>query len=151
MALLTRWEPFGSFVPEMARFRRDMGELFRRWGDGFRTGPMPALVYPALNIWEDDDFVHAEAELPGLKMDELEIFVTGDNQLTLKGERKDMAPAKVAWYRREREFGAFERVFTLPVCVDPAGIEARFENGILAIKMAKSPAAKPRKIPVKAE
>src|SRR5262249_30472815 len=151
MALLTRWEPFGSFRQEMTRFQREMDDLFSRWGYGFRTGPALAVSYPALNLWEDEDYVYAEAELPGLKLEDLEIYVTGNNQLTLKGERKLAAPAKVEGHRQERGFGTFERVLTLPVGVDAAKIEARFENGVLTIPMAKAPECKPRKIPVKAE
>ena len=55
------------------------------------------------------------------------------------------------WHRQERGFGSFERTIKLPVRVDAAKVEARLENGVLTIKMAKSPAAKPKKIPVKAE
>jgi HSP20 family protein len=149
MALLTRWEPFGMFRTGMGRFQREMDDVFNRWGYGFRPGPAPAVGYPALNLWEDEDFVYAEAELPGLKMEDLEIFVTGDIQLTIKGERKPALPENVEWHRHECGFGTFERVITLPAGVDPAGVEARFENGVLAIKMAKTPASKPRKIPVK--
>lgn len=151
MALLTRWQPFGPARNELARFQREMDNLFGRWGYGFRTGPASTVSYPALNIWEDDEYVYAEAELPGLKLEDLEIYVTGDNQLTLKGERKPAVPEKVEWHRQERGFGKFERVFTLPIGVDAAKVEARFENGVLSIKMAKTPAAKPRRIPVKAE
>jgi HSP20 family protein len=104
-----------------------------------------------VNLWEDDDFVYAEAELPGLKLADLEITVTGDNQLTLKGKREPMAAEKFQWHRQERGFGSFDRVLTLPTSVDSARVEARLENGVLTIKMAKSQAAKPRRITVKAE
>ena len=60
-------------------------------------------------------------------------------------------PAKAEWHRQERGFGSFERTFRLPVGVDANKVEARLENGVLTIQMAKRPEAKPRKIPVKAE
>jgi HSP20 family protein len=56
----------------------------------------------------------------------------------------------VEWHRQEREFGSFERTIELPVSVDAGKVEARLENGVLTVKMAKGPAAKPKKIPVKA-
>lgn len=151
MALLTRWEPFGSLQQDMARLQREMGSWFNRLGSGGRAWMDQTYAYPALNLWEDENFLYAEAELPGLKMDDLEISVTGEEQLTLKGERKQAASENVAWHRQEREYGSFERVVRLPVSVDPNGVEARFEYGVLMIKMAKSPKAKPRKIPVVAE
>ncbi len=158
MALLGRWQPFGSLAGgmthlqrRMERLQRQMNRLFDRWG--FRFGAMPELEvsYPPLNLWEDDNFVYTEAELPGMKLEDLEITVTGDNQLTLKGKREPAPPPKVEWHRQERPSGSFERVLTLPISVDPAKVEARLENGVLTIKMAKSEAAKPRKITVKAE
>jgi HSP20 family protein len=135
----------------MRRFQREMDRLFGRWGFDFRTWPGPAVSYPPVNLWEDDDFIYAEAELPGIQMEALEITVTGANQLTLKGERKQPVPEKAEWHRQERAFGSFERTIALPVRVDAGKVEARLENGVLTVKMAKSPEAKPKKITVKAE
>ena len=151
MAILTRWQPFRELRHEMRRFQREMNRLFGRRGFDFETWPALAVLYPPVNLWEDDDFVYAEAELPGLKLPDLEITVTANNQLTLKGKREPAAPGKVEWHRQERSFGGFERTIDLPVSVDAAEVEARLENGVLTIKMAKSPAAKPKKISVKAE
>ena len=154
MSLLTRWEPFRELRHEprqMRRFQRAMDRLFGRWGIDFPEWSALAVSYPPVNLWEDDDFVYAEAELPGLKLPALEITVTADNQLTLKGKRVPAAPEKVEWHRQERGFGRFERTIGLPVSVDASKVEARLENGVLTIKMAKSPAAKPKKITVKAE
>jgi HSP20 family protein len=60
-------------------------------------------------------------------------------------------PEKVEWHRQERGFGSFERSIPLPAGVDPEKIDARLEHGVLTIRMAKRPEAKPRKIPVRAE
>jgi HSP20 family protein len=136
---------------QLRRIQRAINRLFGPWGIEFPEWPAPATSYPPVNLWEDDDFVYAEAELPGLKLADLEISVTADNQLTLKGTRDPAAPEKVEWHRQERGFGRFERTIELPVSVDTGKVEARLENGVLTIKMAKSPGAKPRKIPVKAE
>jgi HSP20 family protein len=92
-----------------------------------------------------------EAELPGLDLKDLEIFVTGGTQLTLKGERKPQAPEKALWHRQERGFGAFNRTITLPFAVDAEKVEAKFENGVLLVKLAKHESARPRKIQVKAQ
>jgi HSP20 family protein len=154
MSILTRWEPFSELrheMRQMRRFQRAMDRLFGRWGIDLTERPALAVSYPPVNRWEDDDFVYAEAELPGLKLPDLEITVTANNQLTVKGKRESAAPEKVEWHRQERGFGSFERTIGLPVSVDGNKVEARLENGVLTIKMAKTPEAKPRKIPVKAE
>jgi HSP20 family protein len=133
----------------LAQLQTEMNRLFDRWGEdgGWRTPE----AYPAVNLWEDGDSLILEAELPGSDLKDLEIYVTGRNQLALKGERKPTVPEKGVQHRQERAFGAFHRVVTLPYDVDPNKVEARFENGVLQVKLAKHESAKPRKIPVKAK
>ena len=89
--------------------------------------------------------------MPGMELNDLEIYVSGGNQLTIKGERKQPKLDKGAWHRQERGFGSFARVVNLPVDVNAERVEARLVNGVLAITMPKSETAKPRKITVKAE
>jgi HSP20 family protein len=151
MKVLAQWHPIRDMRREMRRFQRDMDRLAGHWGIDLPTWPSQSGAYPSMNIWEDNDFVHAEAELAGLKLADLEITVTGDDQLTIKGKRDRKTPEGVEWHRQERRFGGFERSLTLPVSVDSTKIQACLENGVLTIKMAKSEAAKPRKITVKTE
>jgi HSP20 family protein len=151
MSVLTRWHPFRELRHEMRRFRREMDRVLGRWEFDLPEWLTAAVSYPPVNLWEDDDFLYAEAELPGLKLQDLEITVTGDNQLTLKGKREPTAPEKVTWHRQERDSGSFERVLALPIGVDPDRVEARLDNGVVTIKMAKSAAAKPKRIMVRAE
>jgi HSP20 family protein len=149
--LLTRWEPFGNMWKEMNRLQREMNRVFDSYGLGGNGIFAPAATFPALNIWHDEKAVYAEAELPGLDLKDLEIYVTGGNQLTIKGERKQPQFDKAAWHRQERGFGTFTRVVNLPVNVNADQVTAQLANGILTITMPKSEAAKPRKITVKAE
>jgi HSP20 family protein len=80
----------------------------------------------------------------------LDISVTGDT-LSLSGERKIPAEDENAQYhRREREAGKFSRVVTLPSQVDTGKVDARCEDGILTVILAKAEAAKPRQITIKA-
>ena len=148
MSMLTRLEPYR----ELRRLQQEMDQLFGRWGLPFPNWPALAVSYPPVNVWEDNDFVYAEAELPGLKLTDLEISVTPDNELLLKGKREQPTlPQKAEWHRQERGFGSFERTFRLPAGVDASKVEARLENGVLTIQLAKRPEVKPRRIPVKAE
>lgn len=118
-------------------------------------GEWPALetltgtrTFPALNLWEDNDNLFAEAEVPGLTMNDIEVVVMG-NELTLKGQRAESDGPQATFHRRERGTGAFQRIVRLPVEIDANGVEANLKNGVLTIKLPKSPAAKPRKIEVK--
>jgi HSP20 family protein len=136
-------------MQEMNRLRDEMDRLFGRYGNG-TSRPAAAVAFPLLNMWEDDDTLHVEAELPGFDLDELEIYVTGGNQLSLAGERNQLEREGGVWHRQERGFGKFRRTFELPWDVDCDKVSATFENGILSIAMSKSEEAKPRRIEVKA-
>jgi HSP20 family protein len=143
--------PSSTLWNQLQHLQSGMNGLLNRWnGDGGQA-PGMAAAYPAVNIWEDAESVHVEAELPGLEQEDLEIHITGGNQLTIKGERKEKVPEKGIWHRQERGFGSFVRVLTLPIEVDREKVEARFENGILLVKLAKQESSKPRKIIVKSQ
>jgi HSP20 family protein len=149
--LATRWQPFTSLWGEFARLHDEMNRLFdsHRFDRGW---PGLAVAYPAVNVWEDDENVYAEAELPGLSQDDLEVYVTGGNQLTIKGERElPQADQAGVWHRQERGFGSFVRVLTLPSSVDPDRVDATFVNGVMTITMPKSESDKPKRIAVRAD
>lgn len=132
--------PFGDL-------RREIDRLFDGFGpriDVARTG-----VFPALNVWEDGEALYAEAEIPGVKAEDLDIYAVG-NELTIKGRRGTPQGEEVAYHRRERGIGEFARTVTLPADVDAEKVEARLEHGVVTITMPKAEAAKPRKITVKA-
>lgn len=147
---LTRWSPLWGMQAEMNRLSNQMDQLFGRFNGGGRQTLAPT-EYPPINFWEDEERVYAEAELPGMKLDDLEIFVTGANQLTISGERKEPAGNSAAWHRRERGYGKFTRVIELPSAVDEDKVEAQFKLGVLTINLPKREEAKPRRIAVKAE
>ena len=148
---LSRWQTFNPVWNQLQHLQTEMNQLFDRWGtDGGRLLGLGA-AYPAVNVWEDADAVHVEAELPGLDLKDLEIYVTSGNQLTIKGDRKRNVPEKGVWHREERGFGNFTRTLTLPFQVNADKVEARFDNGVLLVTLPKHEASKPRKIPVKSE
>lgn len=147
---LTRWSPLWGMQAEMNRLSNQMEQLFGRVNGGARQSLAPT-EYPPINLWEDEERVYAEAELPGMKLDDLEIFVTGGNQLTMSGERKEPAGNGAAWHRRERGYGKFTRVIELPGSVDEDKVEAQFKLGVLTITLPKREEAKPRRIAVKAD
>jgi HSP20 family protein len=146
--LSTRWQAFSPAWNQLDQLHNEVNRLFTRWGGNGRHG---SAGFPAVNVWEEAEGLMVEAELPGLDMKDLEIYVTGTDQFTIKGERKANAPAKGVQHRQEREFGSFVRVLTLPVPVDASKVEARLENGLLHLRLPKHESAKPRKIVVKGE
>lgn len=107
----------------------------------------PGRAFPALNVWEQGDDFYAEAELPGLKSEDLDITVVG-NELTLKGQRKEEPEQGNVSHRRERGVGTFTRVVRLPVDIDASKVQATLHDGVLTLKLPKAESAKARKIQV---
>jgi HSP20 family protein len=145
-----RWQSLGQLWNEFERTHHDMKRLLQHLDTRGPAGHfgVPA-AYPPVNVWDDDENIYLEAELPGITRENLEITVTDGNQLTLKGQRKPAETGQTTWHRQERGFGSFSRTLTLPVLVDSDRIEARFQLGDLHVKLPKSPKAKPRRIEVK--
>jgi len=104
-------------------------------------------AFPALNVWESNDVLHAEAELPGMKSEDLEVTVVG-NELTLRGKRSAGSNDGTTFHRRERGVGEFSRTVKLPYEVDSGAVEATLRDGVLLLKLPKAVSAKPRKIQV---
>jgi HSP20 family protein len=132
---------------EMGRLHHELNRVF-----GPTNGPKAAgQPMPAVNVWDDEQNVYAQADLPGIAPENLEILVTEGNQLTIQGERSVVQPPNAVWHRQERGFGKFVRHVTLPSLVDADKVEAKYEFGVLYLTLPKSEAAKPRKIVVKSQ
>jgi HSP20 family protein len=147
---IVHWQSLGQLWNEFERAHNDMNRVLQHIDTRGPAGLFGAPVaYPPVNVWDDDANICLEAELPGTTLEKLEITVTDGNQLTLKGQRKPAETGETTWHRQERGFGSFSRTLTLPVLVDSDRIEARFDLGVLHVKLPKSPKAKPRRIEVK--
>jgi HSP20 family protein len=144
-----RWQPFNPLWQQLHQFQSEMNRLFDQWGDGNRGSTL--ATFPPVNVYEDGDNLYVEAELPGVNLQDLEIYVNGQEQLILKGERKPQAPEKGVRHRQERSFGNFSRSVALPFAVDANKVDARLEQGVLRVQLVKHESAKPRKIVVKGE
>jgi len=138
-----RRHTFGALWNELSEVQDEFAKWFGR--------ATRSAAAPALNVWEDDQAVYAEADLPGVDPAKLEITVTEGNQLTVQGERPAPEVPGSVWIRQERPFGNFVRVVRLPALVDADKVEAKYESGVLRLTLPKHEAAKPRKIVVKGE
>jgi len=135
---------FDDVVP--ATFRslgRDLDSFFGRVID------IPDQVRFNVDIRQDGDDLVVEADVPGLKKDDLEITVE-NNVLTITGEYKNAAEDKQENYHiRERRYGKFSRSWTLPNTADGENVNAALANGVLMLRIPTREEAKPRKIEVK--
>ena len=131
------------------QLRNQMGRLFEDFIENAPAmAPFGRQAFPTLNVWDDEAKVYVEAEVPGLKLDDLELYVDGA-ELTVKGQRQDVREEEVSFHRRERGIGPFARVIKLPVEVEPDKVEATLRDGVLTITLPKAQAVLPRRIEVK--
>lgn len=129
-----------------ANLHRQFGRLIDEIGD-FAGGPV--RPFPAMNVWEDGETFRVEAELPGMKLEDLEIVVVGP-ELTLKGRMTGTSAEGRVIHRHERRSGEFSRTLTLPTDVNAEGVEATLRDGVLNISLPKTAASRARRIPVRA-
>ncbi len=144
--VLRRRNGFSPFVQLRDEMDRLVGDFFGPVTSAPRAAVSPR-TFPALNVWETGDAVYAEAEVPGLKAEDLDISVVGGD-LTIHGRRGETQKEGVAYHRQERGVGEFNRVLRLPIEVDADKVEATLKDGVLTIKMPKAESAKPKKIKI---
>ena len=139
--------PIQQFRDEMDRL---VTNVFANPAIAGATRMVTGRGFPAVNLWESDDNLFIEAEVPGLKAENLDVTVVG-SELTIKGERPEEAAQQGAFHRRERGVGSFTRVVQLPSEVNADRVEASLNDGVLLLTLPKAETAKPRKIKVTAE
>jgi HSP20 family protein len=126
-------------------------QITRLFNDAFeRTGEESNLTTwaPAVDINENEQALVVRADLPGIDPKDLDIRVE-NNILTIRGERKFEKKTDEANYLRvERAYGSFSRSFSLANTVNPEGIKADYQNGVLTLTIPKREEAKPKQIKV---
>ncbi len=132
---LTPFRGFWDTQSEVDRLFNEMvGNLFgrSRRTDAATQGDAPVWV-PLLEAFAREGDLVIHADLPGVKLDEVDITLDG-NTLTISGERKAASgEEEVNYYLREAPLGAFRRSVVVPEGVDADSIKARFENGVLEV------------------
>ncbi len=136
-----------------SRLGRLFDEAFRGWPlTGQEDGSsLVGQWVPPVDVFEDKDAVQITAELPGVRPDDVKISLE-NNLLTIRGEKRQVAEENTdRVHRYERGYGVFERSFMVPSTVDADHIQARYDMGVLTVRLPKAEKAKPRQIAVKVE
>lgn len=140
MASLQLYDPFA-----------DVGfdDLFRGFFRPVRATDRTAPAAIKVDVSENDKGYTVHAEIPGVSKDEIQVAVEG-NQVTIAAEvkRNDEVREGERVLRTERYYGAAYRSFTLPAELDEAASEAKYENGVLELKLAKKPTVAGRKLTI---
>ena len=136
------WDPQQDLARQQQEISRARREVSRH---GVRRRPR---VYPAIIISATDDKMQVRAEVPGMRLEDFNVSVSGDT-LTIQGSRITDQGLEGGWYhRRERERGSFSRAIRLPAEVDGDRARAAYDAGVLVVTLPLKEAAKPKEIPV---
>lgn len=136
------WDPFESMRQLLS------WDPFQEMTRRFRGESMSSFI-PAFDVKEEKDAFLFKADLPGIQEKDLDINITG-NRLTVSGKREEESTEESAnWYCSERSYGSFTRTFTLPDSVDSDKVQAEMRDGVLTLRVPKSPEAQPKRIAVK--
>jgi HSP20 family protein len=150
MTTMTRFVPFRSALSDVAVLQNRLNSIFNDFArpEGAQETLAAGNFVPAVDVYEDEHEVVLKLEVPGIRQEDLDVRV--ENQtLTVRGERRFESEEKEEnFHRIERRFGTFTRSFTLPVTVDTGSVAAKYENGVLAIQLAKKEAAKPKQVKI---
>ena len=103
---------------------------------------------PSANVWEENDTVHVEMAVPGLKREDIDITITSDS-ITISGNTKteEKEDSKKKYYYKNME-SSFEQSFNLPTKVDSEKARAKLDNGIIHITLPKADEVKPKQITI---
>lgn len=104
---------------------------------------------PAVNIFDQDDEITLYADMPGVSGNSIDISLDR-GILHIRG-RVNPSPINGERVLEEYQVGDFVRTFSLSEDIDPNGISADLQNGVLTLRLPKSAERKPRKITVKSE
>ncbi|MGF1503495.1 MAG: Hsp20/alpha crystallin family protein [Paracoccaceae bacterium] len=127
--------PFRSFQEEMDRMFHAFSTPQMSW----RSAAVPATGTLGLrvDIGETEREIHVDADLPGVAEEDVEVTLE-DDILRIRAEKKTEADTTEKNMRIvERSYGVFERAIRMPAGIDPAQVAARFEKGVLSIKLPK--------------
>lgn len=108
------------------------------------------LRAPSADVVEREDEIEVVLEIPGMRPEDIDIDLE-NNVLTVSGEKseeREEGQEGGTYHLSERRYGRFNRSFVLPRDVEPDGIRARCEDGLLTIRVPKSERARRRRIEV---
>jgi len=113
---------------------------------GGRTTAMGS--YPPINIFQKEDDLVAVVELPGVEKGDLQIEAQ-ENTIRISGRKAINYNDGASIHRRERVGGVFDRTISVPIEIEPDGIQAEYRDGVLALFIPRAQSQKPRTIKIK--
>lgn len=121
-----------------------MEEMFEELGGAQGTEAQRLF----LDVVERDGEVVVTADVPGVEKEDIDLRCTEDS-LSIRAEReREESEEEEGYVRRERAWGSYRRDVKLPITVDCEGVEARFTNGVLEVKLPEKEGANGKHIDI---
>jgi HSP20 family protein len=144
--------PVREAVAPLTRIHDEIDRVFQEFPTPSFLTPWfgRARWLPALDLYEQNNNLIVEAELPGIPKEAVKLSCTV-NSLTIQGEtKKEEEEKREGYYRSERRYGSFYRTVALPEEVDVNKIQAQYKDGILKVTLPKvaSTESKSRSVPI---
>lgn len=131
--------------------RTDTGfdELFRGFFKPVRLEGVPTPPTIKMDVIETESGYLVHSEMPGVKKQDIDVSIEG-NQVTITAEVRRESEKKDGdrLLRSERYFGNIYRSFTLPAELDEAACEAKYDNGVLELKLVHKAAAPGKRVAI---
>ena len=141
---VARWNPIQELEQEFGQLFERLNRLVPTAGEGLAGFGW----IPAVDLEETDDAFVVEAELPGVKREDVDVSWR-DRELSITGEVKEREHKGLLRHTTRRT-GRFSYRVTLPADVDPDNVEASLRDGVLHVRLPKTQVNQPRRIEVKA-
>jgi HSP20 family protein len=141
------WNPSGNFMSVLKESHHLFHGAFEQ-DRGHGGTRVTGTWEPPVDIYETDDALVVEVELPGVSIDAISVELH-EHTLSLSGARTREPAVKGGQHQREEgRYGAFRRAFRLPTSVDQSKVQATHKNGVLALRLPKRDATRPTGIPI---
>ena len=141
------WDPLRDMEEVLERYARSRAPQAAAGG---RSEHLASAEWrPLVDISETPQEYRIEAELPGVRREDVRVSID-EGVLTVQGHRDPGTDNGTRRYhRRERSMGHFARSFALPEMADIDRVEARFEEGVLVLSIAKLAERRKRGVEIK--
>jgi HSP20 family protein len=102
-----------------------------------------------MEVLRTDSEIVVRVELPGVDPDSIDVTLRDGTMLRVRAERREPTTEQGEYLRRGFAYGTFEGAVVLPAAVDPDGLSARYDGGVLEVRVPQ-PAVRAVKVPVEA-
>lgn len=140
--MIMRQQPNNDRIRNLGTLNRFMEEMFRD------DTELHSGWIPSVDVKETSTAITFFIELPGMKQEDIEVEMVGE-MLNVRGKREfNSEERRDDYVRLERNYGSFQRSFTIGVPVKSNEINAQYKDGVLTVRVPKADEVQPRKIAI---